>query len=129
MLKTTESSSNYAQVFHSMEFRHGPKAITGPETLLTFFLSESSYQAEVGVLTEMRKLGSATVVIGNVLDAHALQEPDFSIELALEGPEYARVAAFIIWGQLIGVYTGMKKGLNPDSPKNLTRAVILDGHH
>lgn len=129
MLKTTESSSSYAQVFHSMEFRHGPKSIAGPETLLTFFLSESSYQAEVEVLTEMRKLGSATVVVGNVLDAHARQAADFSVELALDAPEFARVAAYIIWGQLIGVYTGMKKGLNPDSPKNLTRAVILDGHH
>ena len=129
MLKTTESSNSYAQVFHSMEFRHGPKSIAGPETLLTFFLSESSYQAEVELLTEMRKLGSATVVVGNVLDPQACQAADFSVELALDAPEYARVVAHIIWGQLIGVYTGIKKGLSPDSPKNLTRAVILDGRH
>jgi hypothetical protein len=30
MLKVTESSSSYAQVFHSLEFRHGPKSIASP---------------------------------------------------------------------------------------------------
>jgi glutamine---fructose-6-phosphate transaminase (isomerizing) len=127
MLKTTEASSSYTQVFHSMEFRHGPKSIAGPETLLTFFLSESSYAAELEVFAEMRKLGAVTFVVANALDRQASQA-DFAVELGLHTPEYARVAAYVIWGQLLGVYTGLKKGLNPDSPKNLTRAVILDGH-
>jgi len=129
MLKTTESSSSYTQVFHSMEFRHGPKSIAGPGTFIAFFISESSYEAELEVLTEMRKLDSATLVVANVVDGRARKAADFSIELGLDTPEYARVAAFTIWGQLIGVYTGLKKGLNPDSPKNLTRTVILDGQH
>ena len=129
MLKATESSSSYTQVFHSMEFRHGPKSIAGPETFIAFFISESSYEAELEVLTEMRKLGSATLVVANVVDARARKATDFSIELRLDTPEYARVAAYAIWGQLFGVYTGLKKGLNPDSPQNLTRAVILSGQH
>jgi len=45
MLKVTESSSSYAQVFHSLEFRHGPKSIAGPETLITFLMSGTSYDA------------------------------------------------------------------------------------
>jgi glutamine---fructose-6-phosphate transaminase (isomerizing) len=128
MLKTTEASTSYTQVFHSLEFRHGPKSIAGPETLLTFLLSESSYAAELEVFTEMRQLGAATFVVGNALDTTARQA-DFWVELGLNTPEYARVAAYMIWGQLLGVYTGLKKGLNPDSPKNLARAVILDGNH
>lgn len=128
MLKTTEASNSYTQVFHSLEFRHGPKAIAGPETLLTFLVSEPSYAAELDLFTEMRKLGAATFVVGNALDATARQA-DLSFELDLQVPEYARVAAYLIWGQLLGVYTGLKKGLNPDAPKNLARAVILDGNH
>jgi len=31
-LKVTEMSRSYAQVFHTLEFRHGPKTIVGPET-------------------------------------------------------------------------------------------------
>ena len=37
-LKVKEMSCSYAQVFHTLEFRHGPKAIAGPETLITFLI-------------------------------------------------------------------------------------------
>ena len=125
MLKVTESSRTYAQVFHSLEFRHGPKAIAGPETLITFLMSETSYDAEVELLEETKVLGAATMVIANRVDNRAQRASDFAIELGLQSPEYARPAAFTIWGQLYGVYYGLKKGFNPDSPKNLTRVVEL----
>jgi glucosamine--fructose-6-phosphate aminotransferase (isomerizing) len=124
-LKVTESSCSYAQVFHSLEFRHGPKSIAGPETLITFLISETSYDAEAELLEEMKALGAATMVIANRVYARAQRASDFSVELGLKTPEYARPAAFTIWGQLYGVYYGLKKGLNPDSPKNLTRVVEL----
>jgi glutamine---fructose-6-phosphate transaminase (isomerizing) len=125
MLKVTESSCSYAQVFHSLEFRHGPKSIAGPETLITFLMSETSYDAEVELLEEMKALGAATMVIANRVESRAQHASDFAIELGLQAPESARIAAFVIWGQLYGVYYGLKKGLNPDSPKNLTRVVEL----
>jgi glutamine---fructose-6-phosphate transaminase (isomerizing) len=125
MLKVTEASCSYAQVFHSLEFRHGPKSIVSPETLITFLISETSYDAEVELLEEMKALGAPTLVIANRLDRRAREASDFAIELGLESGEYARPAAFAIWGQLFGVYYGLKKGLNPDSPRNLTRVVEL----
>jgi glutamine---fructose-6-phosphate transaminase (isomerizing) len=129
MLKVMESSCSYAQVFHSLEFRHGPKAVVGPETLITFLLSESSYEPELEVFEEMKRLGAATLAIGNVLDGRVRKSADFSIELGLQVPEYARMAAYTIWGQLYGVYTGIRKGLDPDLPRNLSRVVVLDGNH
>lgn len=129
MLKVTESSCSYAQVFHALEFRHGPKSIAGPDTLITLLLSETSYEAELEVLEEMKALGAATMVIANRVESRAQQASDFAVELGLEVPEYARIAAFAMWGQLYGVYYGLKKGLNPDSPKNLTRVVELADKH
>jgi glucosamine--fructose-6-phosphate aminotransferase (isomerizing) len=125
MLKVTESSSSYAQVFHSLEFRHGPKSIAGPDTLITFLMSDTSYDAETELLEEMKALGAATMVIANRIDRRVAQASDFAIELKFGVPEYARPAAFVIWGQLFGVYYGLKKGLNPDAPNNLTRVVEL----
>ena len=125
MLKVTESSCSYAQVFHSLEFRHGPKSIAGPDTLIAFLMSETSLDAEVELLEEIKALGAATMVIANRIDERARRASDFAIELGLQSPEYARPAAFAVWGQLYGVYYGIKKGLNPDSPKNLTRVVEL----
>jgi glucosamine--fructose-6-phosphate aminotransferase (isomerizing) len=125
MLKVTESSSSYAQVFHSLEFRHGPKSIAGPDTLITFLMSETSYEAELKLLEETKALGAATVVVANRVDSRARRASDLALELGLSSPEFARPAAFVIWGQLFGVYYGLKKGLNPDAPRNLTRVVEL----
>ena len=90
MLKVTESSCSYAQVFHSLEFRHGPKSIAGPETLITFLMSETSYDMELELLEEMKALGAATMVIANRVDSRAQRASDFAIELGLA---VARVCA------------------------------------
>ena len=52
---------------------------------------------------------------------------DYLVELELKVPEVARTAASVVTGQLLGYYTGIKKGLNPDEPRNLTRVVMLEG--
>jgi glucosamine--fructose-6-phosphate aminotransferase (isomerizing) len=126
-LKIKEMSCSYAQVFHTLEFRHGPKAIVGPETLLTFLLSETGYHAEREVLAEMKALGATTLVIANEADAVARESADFLVELKLDVPEYARPAAYLITCQLLGLHTGLRKGYDVDNPRNLSRAVILDG--
>jgi glutamine---fructose-6-phosphate transaminase (isomerizing) len=125
-LKVTEMSVSYAQVFHTLEFRHGPKSIVGPETLLIFLISESGRDVETDVLEEMKSLGGATLVVANHADARVRQAADFLVDLSLDGPELTRLAPSLVAGQLLGLYTGIGKGLDPDSPPHLSRAVILD---
>jgi len=126
MLKVKEMSCSYAQCFHTLEFRHGPKAIVSPETLVTFIISETGFAAEVQVLEEIKKLGGTTLAISNVCDSPIRRSADYSVELSLDVPETARAAASVIPGQLLGFYTGIKKGLNPDEPRNLSRVVMLE---
>ena len=125
-LKVTEMSCSYSQAFHTLEFRHGPKAIVGPETCLTFFLSESGAEAEAEVLDEMRGLGGVTMAICNRAKEVARRSSDLLFALGFEGPELAVLAPFIVPAQLLGLFTGVKKNLNPDAPRNLSRVVILD---
>jgi len=127
-LKIKEMSCSYAQVFHTLEFRHGPKAIVGPETLITFLLSETAYAAERRVWEEMEELGATTLVIANKADAAIRRQAEFLVELKLESPEYVRLAAYLVTSQLLGFYTGLKKGYDVDRPRNLDRAVILSGN-
>src|SRR5580698_4945684 len=126
MLKVKEMSCSYAQSFHTLEFRHGPKAIVSPETLITFIISESGFAAEVQVLEEIKKLGGTTLAISNGSNSTIRRAADYSVELSLDLPESARVGASVIPGQLLGFYTGIKKGLNPDEPRNLSRVVMLE---
>jgi glucosamine--fructose-6-phosphate aminotransferase (isomerizing) len=126
MLKVKEMSCSYAQCFHTLEFRHGPKAIVGPETLITFIISESGFDAEVAVLEEIKKLGGTTLVVTNVSNPAIRRAADYLVELSLDIPEVARASASVIPGQLLGFYTGIRKGLNPDEPRNLSRVVMLE---
>ena len=127
MLKVKEMSCSYAQCFHTLEFRHGPKAIVSAETLLTFFLSESGCEEEAAVLHEMKELGAITLVVANSITSEVRKSADYAVELGLAVPETARVAASVIPGQLLGFFTGVRKGFDPDSPRNLSRVVMLEG--
>ena len=125
-LKVKEMSCSYAQVFHTLEFRHGPKAIASPETLITFLVSDTGYEEEIKVLAEIKSLGAATLVITDHSDATAEQYADLLVELNLDAPECVRQAGYLVACQLLGFYTGIKKGFDIDNPRNLSRAVILD---
>jgi glucosamine--fructose-6-phosphate aminotransferase (isomerizing) len=124
-LKVTEMSSSYAQVYHSMEFRHGPRSIAGPNTLITLFLSEAAAAAETVLARELKELGAAICVITNRATPQLRYSCDLLIDLGLDVPEFARYAVNAIPAQLLGTAVGLRKGLNPDAPKNLTRAVVL----
>jgi glucosamine--fructose-6-phosphate aminotransferase (isomerizing) len=125
IFKVMEMSCSYSQSFHTLEFRHGPKAVVSPETCLTFFLSETATQAECEVLTEMKELGGLTIAVCNRATDTIRRSSDLVFELGFEGPELATLAPSIVPAQLLGFFTGVKKKLNPDEPKNLSRVVIL----
>jgi glutamine---fructose-6-phosphate transaminase (isomerizing) len=125
-LKVKEMSCSTSQAYHTMEFRHGPKSVVTPEMLLTFLMSETSYEAEREVLEEMKGLGGTTFVITNKACDRVRRAADLLIELKLDVPEFARLPVNAFAGQLLGQYTGLKKGLDPDNPRNLSRVVVLN---
>jgi glucosamine--fructose-6-phosphate aminotransferase (isomerizing) len=124
-LKLSEMSVSYAQSYHTLEFRHGPKSVVGRETLVTFLLSESGQNAESDVLKETKALGGTTLTIVNRADDRVRASSDLLVEVGVELPELARLALYVVASQLMGVYTGLKKGLDPDNPRNLSRVVTL----
>jgi glucosamine--fructose-6-phosphate aminotransferase (isomerizing) len=125
-LKITEMSCSYAQPYHTLEFRHGPKSIVAPPTCLTFFLSESGMQAESEVLLEMKELGGTIIAVCNHATDSVRSSVDLLFELQADVPELLLLAPSVVPAQLLGFHTGIKKGFNPDEPKNLSRVVILD---
>lgn len=124
-LKVMESSSTFAQYFHTLEFRHGPKSIAGSDTLIGALISDSGYEAESAVLVEMKELGSQIFAVVNTAGEQLRKHADLLIELDLPVPEVARLIVYVVWGQLLGSYRGLEKGLNPDEPRNLSRVVTI----
>jgi glucosamine--fructose-6-phosphate aminotransferase (isomerizing) len=124
-LKITEMSASYAQAYHSLEFRHGPRSIAGPATLITFFVSDAAAAEETLLARELKTLNAANLVIVNRSTPELAASSDLLIALNATGPEFARFALAAIPAHLLGTAVGLRKGLDPDSPKNLTRAVVL----
>jgi glucosamine--fructose-6-phosphate aminotransferase (isomerizing) len=127
-LKITEMSSSYAQVYHTLEFRHGPRSIAGRDTLITFLISEAAAADETQLVSEMKELGAATFVVTNRATEALRNASDLLVELQMDEPEFALLAPAAIPAQLLGAAVGLRKGLDPDTPRNLSRVVTLDGN-
>src|SRR6202008_3461012 len=89
-LKVTEMSSSYAQAYHTLEFRHGPRSIAGPDTLITFFISDAAEAEESLLVQELKALKAATLVVVNHATSSLKASSDLLIELDTSLPEFAR---------------------------------------
>ena len=94
--------------------------------MLVFLLSESGYEAECEALKEMKSLGAMTITVTNRVNEVVVAASDLVVDLHLDVPEFARLVPYLFVGQLLGLHAGLKKGLDPDSPRNLSRVVVLD---
>ena len=93
-LKLTEMSCSFGQPFHTLEFRHGPKATVTPETCLTFFLSETGKEAETKVLSDMKELGGTVIAICRKANSEIVRNSDLVFEFEVDAPETGDARAF-----------------------------------
>ncbi len=115
MLKTKEMSQTYAEAYHPMEFRHGPKSMVNDRTLVIGLLDERGYEYERAVLDEMAGLGAMAINVS----AH----PDADFRIAESGD--APLVRYLPLLQWMGYHRAVNKTLNPDLPHNLDMVVQL----
>jgi glucosamine--fructose-6-phosphate aminotransferase (isomerizing) len=65
------------------------------------------------------------MAVANEATSRLRSAADLLIELSLPVPELARLVIYVVWGQLLGSYLGLAKGLDPDNPRHLSRIVTL----
>ena len=97
-LKLREAAQAWTESYPTLEYRHGPVSVSGPGTVLWSF-----GPLDPTVAAEARAVG-ATVV-----------------DLPLDP-----LAALIV-AQRTAVQLALVKGLDPDTPRNLSRSVVLSG--
>lgn len=125
MLKITEMSLSISNVYHSLEFRHGPMSRVDENTLITFFVSKQSLAYEKSLIKEMHDLGAKILVICDNVTSDIKNNADFIIELNSGMLQFENLILYLPIAQFIGYYQAIKKGLNPDKPQNLTQVVTL----
>lgn len=116
-LKMKEMSLSHSEPFHFLEFRHGPKSMVTPGTLIIGLLSEEHRAHEQTVLEEMRAMGAQVLEIGE-------RECTVSFDSGLS--EFARNVLYLPVGQRLAFERSLFNGLNPDRPHNLEAVVTLE---
>lgn len=116
-LKMKEMTLTHSEPFHFLEFRHGPMSMVNKNAVVVGMLSDANRKHESKVLSEMKLLG------GTVL---SLSESESDVSFNSQVPEQVRGVLYLPVLQLMAYYRSLAKGLNPDSPTNLTAVVKLD---
>jgi glutamine---fructose-6-phosphate transaminase (isomerizing) len=116
-LKMKEMTLTHSEPFHFLEFRHGPMSMVTGSTVVVGLCSEKNLGHESAVLTEMQAKGSAILTLG---------EAGTMVSFGSGIPESVRSVLYLPILQLMAFYRSLAKGLNPDSPHNLTAVVKLD---
>lgn len=99
-LKMREAAIAWAEAYPAMDYRHGPISLAEKHSLI-WFLTEPP----VGLVDQIRVTGAS--VETTVLDPQA---------------ELVRI-------QRTAIAIALRRGYNPDQPRNLTRSIVLDGEH
>ncbi len=115
-LKMKEMSLSHSEPFHFMEFRHGPKSMVTPGTLIVGLVGAEAQAHELAVLADMRALGAQVLAIGE-------HGPDVAFAAQLSEP--ARQVLYLPVGQQLAFAHALFKGLDPDRPHNLDSVVKL----
>jgi glucosamine--fructose-6-phosphate aminotransferase (isomerizing) len=116
-LKMKEMTLTHSEPFHFLEFRHGPMSMVNENAVVVGMLSDTNRVHEARVLSEMKKLGGTVAGLGE-------SDTDVCFESGI--PESVRGVLYLPVLQLMAFYRSLAKGLNPDSPNNLTAVVKLD---
>lgn len=116
-LKLKEMSLSVSEPFHVLEYRHGPQAMAGPETLIIGLRSTANAAHEEAVLAEMRRFGATTFTVG---------AGESDLPLPGDLPEPICGPLYLPFGQLLAYERAVRRGLDPDRPHQLSDVVRLD---
>lgn len=125
-LKLKEMSYVWTESFGTLEFRHGPKSVVEPGTLVVLLVSEQARAYELKVAEEMKAYGAFVLLV----TAAEGEDTNFADEVFETGgrelSDEARAVLYLPTLQYLGFYAAMKRGADPDHPRNLTQVVKID---
>ncbi len=114
-LKLQEMSLSYSQAFHPMEYRHGPVSLIDERSLVVMLYSHDTALEEAALVGELQSKGAKVIGING--------PGDLSITLGLT--HVANALACLPALQLLGEKVALSKTINSETPRHLTKVVVL----
>jgi glucosamine--fructose-6-phosphate aminotransferase (isomerizing) len=124
-LKLRETSYSASECYHTMEFRHGPFAeLEKGIQVISVVPKNKNINEHLTLLKEIAATGATVVPISNEPTVIASFENSIVMPDSV-GNEFTPIL-YMIPLQLFAYYYAVKKGRNPDKPRNLTKFVTTD---
>ena len=121
-IKVKEMTLTPSECYYSLEYRHGPISIAYEKTVIAYFVSENTQEEDARLIGELKALGACVIALGAVSGE---MERKVDVAYKTELGECANLPELIIPLQYFGAYLAIAKGYDPDTPKNLSKAIIL----
>ena len=119
-LKIKEISYIHAEGLAAGELKHGPLALIEKGTpCIAFLPNDETYGANLAGAMEMRARGG--YIIGISFKPHEV----FDYFIKVDDAREATIIPNIVFAQLLAYFLTIKKGLNPDKPRNLAKSVTV----
>ncbi len=108
------------------ESKHGPISLVEPGFPVVFVCpKDETRKTIIGNVMEMKARGATIISVIEEGDEEIKSLSDECFEVPGSLPEILSPIAFITPLQLLAYYTAVKKGLNPDKPRNLAKSVTV----
>lgn len=119
-LKIKEISYIHAEGLAAGELKHGPLALVEKGTpCIAFLPDDETYGANLAGAMEMKARGG--FVIGVSFKPHEV----FDYYIPVADAEVGTIIPNIVVAQLLAYFLTIKKGLDPDKPRNLAKSVTV----
>lgn len=124
-LKMKEIAYVHAEAYPAGESKHGPIALVERDFPVVFvILSKDEEELIKSNIEEMKARGAYAVLVSPNNAEEALSLADFYFTLPVQH-EVASAVSYVIPLQLLAYYTAIKRGLDPDKPRNLAKTVTV----
>jgi glucosamine--fructose-6-phosphate aminotransferase (isomerizing) len=120
-LKMAEMALTSSAFYHTLEFRHGPKAILTPRSSVVMLPVEFERPQIGTLLSEIDETGARALVVSDQPIASGAEQLNLRSGL----PEIFQPVLFAHVLQQLAFHRAIARGLDPDAPPHLVRTVKL----
>ena len=124
MNKMKEMGLANSEAYYSLEYRHGPMSLVDEKTLVILLGNEETVEGDAKLLAQMKGYGAVVLAIGNDASKN-FDGMDYVLDMPFGYDSLQNAAMIGFIGQLMGYYIAAQKGLDADTPRHLSQAIII----
>ncbi len=121
-LKIQEMAIATSEAYHSLDYRHGPKACADTNTAVVLFTLSDRHHG-LALARDIKALGATLLVVGSDAEAYG-KVADLTVPTGISDDAAGSVAALLPI-QMFAFATALRRDQDPDAPVNLSKVMLF----